>query len=157
MLYSGYKEQYDRVKRWLERIENQNVPSLTYLDYMWAYFQNCWALKDWIKNDDSVPIAIKKKMRVEKTFFKDCPNILITADLANRSKHLTLTQQPRVGAKVESIGVTMHVSAVGSGIPARSEHHYCVVGDSGDLGDGLKIAQRAMEEWTRLLQESGLL
>jgi len=150
MLYSGYKEQYDRVKRWLQRIENQNVPSADYMDYMWAYFQNCWALRDWIVSDDSVPVEIKQPMKDKKNFFKDWPNISICADLAERSKHLKRAREPHVGAEVNSIGVTMHL---GCDVPARSEHHYCVVGDNGDLGDGLQIARSAMDEWTELLQQ----
>jgi hypothetical protein len=152
MLYSGYQEQLQRVKRWLGRIQDQHLDSETHLDFMWAYFQNCWVLKDWIKNDSNVPKGVRDKIEGE---LKNHKNLMICADLANRSKHLTLLDK-RVGGKVDSIGVTVHVPTIGSKTPVRSEHHYTVVGDAGELGDGIQIAQDAYEEWLEVLRKLNL-
>jgi len=53
-------EQFRRVKRWYTRfksIDEGRPDTLTldgYLDEVYAFFQNCYHLKDWIKNDASV-------------------------------------------------------------------------------------------------------
>ncbi len=52
-----YSVQLHRVKRYLQRFEeigsgkahNQSTPD--YDDDVYAFFQNCYHLKDWIKND----------------------------------------------------------------------------------------------------------
>lgn len=77
---------------------------------------------------------------------------MICADLANRSKHLEL-KSPRVNAKVASIGVTVFPEGASPDEAARAIHHYGVVGDLGDLGDGLFIAREAFAEWTLLLRK----
>jgi hypothetical protein len=48
-------------RRFLDRVvlENNadwaNMSDVDFQDMMWAFFQNCWHLKDWIKHDPSVP------------------------------------------------------------------------------------------------------
>jgi hypothetical protein len=54
---SSYLEQYKRVKRWHARFAAINnglehtKSSDYYADEVYAFFQNCYHLKDWIKND----------------------------------------------------------------------------------------------------------
>ena len=47
-----YQEQLKRVERWLSRIRHSSKHDRNqYEDFLWAFFQNCWHLKDWIMND----------------------------------------------------------------------------------------------------------
>jgi hypothetical protein len=150
MLYTGYREQYDRVQRWLKRIEASHHDSATYLDFMWAFYQNCWALKDWISNDNALDSSIRETVENEVKTYK---NLMICADLANRSKHLVLDRRPRVGAEVESISVSISTGWPSTDAAPIIIHQYKVVGNSGELGDGLAIARDAVAEWAELLNQ----
>jgi len=93
----SYKKQFEKVKRYLRKIDPQlgfHGDSIEYEDNLWSFFQNAWHLKDWIKNDASV----KKSISMEVAY-KNYKSLLVCSDLANRSKHFTLTKTIRVDAK----------------------------------------------------------
>ena len=47
-----YIAQLKRVRRYLEKIQNRVRKSWDdYDDDFWSFFQNCWHLKDWIRNE----------------------------------------------------------------------------------------------------------
>ena len=48
-----YMDQLNRVRRMLDRINRQDREPIEYGDDIWSFFQNCWHLKDWVKNDPS--------------------------------------------------------------------------------------------------------
>ena len=55
-------------------------------DYLWAFFQNCWHIKDWIRNDPRVTNEAKERVweAVQTT-----RSLRLAADLANGSKHFS--------------------------------------------------------------------
>jgi len=69
-----YREQYDRMKRWYIRFASlnqgrpHNVPSDNYLEDIYAFFMNCYHLKDWIKNDDTVPTTVQQAVEGSHQF-----------------------------------------------------------------------------------------
>ena len=91
-----YVEQLERTKRYLKKIFDLNagIPhtqaSPNYDDDVHAFFQNCYHLKDWIKNDP----YCSKWSDVEK-FINTNTDLQICADLCNGLKHLILTKPPR--------------------------------------------------------------
>jgi len=90
---SKYLEQFERVKRWYERFvridqgRQHDLPSDCYQDEVYAFFFNCYHLKDWIKNDESVGVAAAK---VEE-FINNNKELCLCADICNGVKHLKLT------------------------------------------------------------------
>ena len=56
---SDFEDQLARVERYLKRIENQDRDRTEYEDDLWSFFQNCWHLKDWIKNDGTIPETLR--------------------------------------------------------------------------------------------------
>jgi len=69
-----YHEQLARVRRFLARVENLSVnpkfelppeKQTEYEDMLYAFFQNCWHLKDWIKHDAAAPSTLAD--RIEDT------------------------------------------------------------------------------------------
>ena len=58
-----YLEQFDRMKRWYDRVRKisegkaHNLPTDYYQDEVYAFFINCYHLKDWIKNDAETHVA----------------------------------------------------------------------------------------------------
>ena len=92
--------------RWYEKfkeiVQKNHHPSIIYnldefYDIIYAFFQNCYHLKDWLKND--------KKLSVTNDAVEDYINntvcLSICADICNGSKHLTLIKS-RSGVKPEA-------------------------------------------------------
>ena len=140
-----YIDQLDRVRRMLDRINRQDRSPIEYGDDIWSFFQNCWHLKDWVKNDPSVPPHVRQS--IEKLAAAS-PRLTICADLANATKHLKLTS-PRVGAKHSHWNVTI--------VPGESSKvEYLIDTGSGTQQDGLDLARKCLLEWERLLAAQGL-
>lgn len=86
-------EQFQRTKRWFKRFEEiQNGRSHTreseyYQDIVYAFFQNCWHIKDWILNSTNINDSQKSNI---KAFFYQNTDMKICRDIANGTKHLTI-------------------------------------------------------------------
>jgi len=89
-----FEEQFNRVKRFFDRIQDKEQIRTDYEDNLWSFFQNCWHLKDWIKNDPGVPSSVSSAIEGD---IKKYESLMICADLANRSKHFNL-QRVRLDA-----------------------------------------------------------
>jgi hypothetical protein len=111
-----HQEQFERMKRWYERIKEidegrlHNISSDHYHDEVYAFFINCYHLKDWIKNDDTVKLP---KKDVEG-FIKKHECMRLCADICNGTKHLKLDptihpprsdQDPKFGARTFSLSL----------------------------------------------------
>lgn len=71
-----------------ELFDNANVYEELGKDVVYAFFQNCWHLKDWMIHDDSVKVS---KETIED-FANDDDYLVICADLCNGSKHSCLSR-----------------------------------------------------------------
>lgn len=138
---SQYLDQLARVRRFLRRIETHNRPAVDYDDDIWLFYQNCWHLKDWIKNDTTVPITVRRTLEDK---LKQCPELMICADLANATKHLEL-KTPRVGAKHHHKNYRVVVGG------PRSIEYFIDRGD-GTRIDGLALARECVRQWEALLK-----
>lgn len=96
-----YREQLDRVRRYFNRIERINNsgefdrPVEDLLDDVHGFFQNCYHLKDWLKNDPAFTMHTGPQI---EQYIKNTPELAICADICNSTKHLILTRTPRSGA-----------------------------------------------------------
>lgn len=89
----GWTNHFKRTKRWQERAVDAlaNLSMVEFnqaLDYALAYFVWCHSLREWLIKDGAFP----------KHELDDClrrhPEWKIVRDLANRSRHLVLIQNP---------------------------------------------------------------
>jgi len=84
-----YIEQLERIRRYLKKFSDIHSGIFyaqaleNYTDDVYAFFQNCYHLKDWIKNDPSCSAWSD----VEK-FINSNKDLQICADLCNGLKHL---------------------------------------------------------------------
>ncbi|SRR5713101_596756 len=98
-----YQKQLRRVERWFDRLASINQGRTHdrstdyYSDEVYAFFLNCYHLKDWIINDGSVNLSNKKKL-VEDLVTND-KHLSVCADICNSLKHLKLNSPPRSGAQ----------------------------------------------------------
>ena len=148
-----WAEQWARVNRWLSVIEQTNAgrthtrESDAYQDELYAFFQNCYHLKDWLKNSGAVtPDHVE-------SFVRGSESLRICGDLCNGSKHLTL-KWPRERHDV-AIGERHFALEVGSGPPTISVKYEVTVGDK--TYDAFSLAESCMAGWQGYLTSKGLL
>jgi len=151
---SRFLEQFERVKRYLNKVEDQDRDSTAYDDDLWSFFQNCYHLKDWIKNDLDIGDGIRKT--VEK-FVQSNKELRICADLANRSKHLELNEPPREDAKVTSRSVTIYAPTAGSDSVGTSTCEHTITLGDGSKRIALDVARKAVKAWESFLSENKLI
>ena len=146
---SKYLEQFERVKRWYERFGRINAgrkhdrSSDYYQDEVYAFFFNCYHLKDWIKNDKSVGAAAAK---VEE-FINKNKELSLCADICNGVKHLRLTssrsgQHPRFGPRKFEVQM--------GGPEATISVKYSIDTSSGPV-DAFELATKCLQAWKKFI------
>jgi hypothetical protein len=101
---TNWKAQYERLERAYARLQDPYSSSVLYNDDLQHFFQDCWHLKDWIKNDKTIELgsSIEKLVMTEKS-------LRIVADLANGSKHLA-RHTHHEGAYITATHLTVHLA-----------------------------------------------
>ena len=154
----SYQEQLDRVRRYYERfkrindgLENNTVPLDQHLDDVHAFFQNCYHLKDWLKNDR----AYRKHTGPEVEEYVSTTRVLaVCADICNGSKHLILSRGPRSGAqptfgpRIISIELTDSLSGKDSPTVLKLRVE---IDHGGRKLDAFQLASDALEAWTHFV------
>ena len=158
----AYQEQLARVRRFLTRVEDLAVdPKLElpperqaeYEDMLYAFFQNCWHLKDWIKNDAAAPNTLAVPI---ENHCKKYQSLLLSADVANGTKHLTLNRPPRLGGKVVAkIMVRVTDSAATGESSSEVRYAYEIIDAAGKSYDALALARQAVNVWETLIKMNG--
>lgn len=154
--FPSYREQYDRVKRWYERCAAINqgrvheAASDNYVDEIYAFFLNCYHLKDWIIAD---PAALPTNQRVENYINSSTP-LKLCADICNSLKHLRLTHPPRSGEN-PVFGKKHFAVQLGPGDPTRISLKYEIDTKSGPV-DAFELATECVAAWNAFLSTNGL-
>ncbi len=143
---TNWRAQYGRMVRGYERLLTPYISSVEYNDDLQHFFQDCWHLKDWIKND---PQAGAARDAIEATVGA-CKPLCIVADLANACKHLDRVKS-REGAYVTSAGVTVHL-AQAKGI----DLHYIVTLGDGSTLSAQDLVKDVFAAWHEVLGKLGL-
>ncbi len=144
---TGWRAQYDRMQRSFARVTGPYTSSVAYDDGLHHFMQDCWHLKDWIRNDPALAVGSAIESHVDA--YK---SLRIVADLAIGSKHLTRTKTDREGANVSSTNVTVHL---GQDLPA--DINYVVSLADGTRTSADAIVRQAVNDWDALLMTLGLL
>jgi len=149
----GWQGQYDRLLRWHQRIAEYPVtkPSSPeadeYLDFVLAFFLNCFALKDWLRNANVVD-----GNEVDKFVHSD-PDLQICRDICNGSKHYKITT-PSID---DSFSIVREVVPD----PHFGEFAYpgprLVIYAGENQHDILELAKSCIDAWRNFLQERGLI
>jgi len=118
-----------------------------YDDAVLTFFQNAWHLKDWIRNDPTIPKPVADAI---VSLVEVSPELLVCADLCNGAKHLRRTRS-RLGADLSRFD--MEFAPDNSNVTFEQ---YV------DLRDGTTFAARdaadvAIRVWEGILRRNGLL
>lgn len=154
MVTKKYVEQFERVNRLLCRFValEQGIDhthhSASYDDDVHSFFQNCYHLKDWIKND---PYCAGWK-DVE-THINANQDLQLCADLCNAQKHLKLTSQ-RSGQNPQFGGSHMRLNITEGGGPTtvKIAVSYSVDTTSAGTIDALDLAKRCVTAWKDFIE-----
>jgi len=159
--------------RALSRVEQRNDDIVEELDALYSFFQSCWHLKDWLKNDDTLAQTTRDVIVSEA---EKAESLNYCADLANGSKHLKL-DHARKGATLwrfdgtqkdsdrSAMTITRHSANAdvlaekhsSSGEATTTTMHYVVASTQGTpFGSPVGLARRAVQDWKDLLKRHGL-
>ena len=145
----GYRQQLDRARRFLDLVSQAGnadwteMDDVEFQDMMWAFFQNCWHVKDWIKNDPVLPQSAKDQAIA---LSHQSPELMMCRQLCNGTKHL----ERRPGASHHHVNTTI---VPGQGINDMD----CLIDDGhGNLISGKQLGHECIAEWERILQSQEL-
>ncbi len=150
-----YVKQYERVKRWYDRFSALNNGrthdsfSENYVDDIYAFFQNSYHLKDWIKNDSAVPVAIQNAV---EPYITSTRCLRLCADICNSSKHLSLTN-PRSN-EAPAFGAKHYGLNLGAG-SQKIQLKWEVDTSNGPI-DAFQLARECIDAWEVFLTSNGL-
>src|ERR1022692_1411595 len=103
----GWQGHFARVSRWLDRLMCVRSPEDAE-DYLYAFFQNCYHLHDWVRPElSSIDVD---------AFVKGSLPLRICRDVANLTKHFALERKPAQG----------HEPSVLSSAGARRENRHAI-------------------------------
>jgi hypothetical protein len=91
----GWRSQFDRMERWHGRLQpllGKQGSDQDPLDFYLAFFQSCFALRDWLVEGGLLPGS-----DIDKLIQAD-PSMRICRDVCNRSKHFRLNRPPSIDA-----------------------------------------------------------
>lgn len=152
---TGYRDQLDRARRFLERVQSLDPRrDVDYQDDVWAFFQNCWHIKDWLRFDYRLQETVRRKVvqEVHKSRV-----LRVCRDMANGTKHRKLTSldkrrpPPRPRA--------MHLWTNTTIVPGGQTTIDCMVHFPRRkirFRSAREVAAECLDEWIRILQLEGL-
>jgi hypothetical protein len=141
----GYRHQLTRTRRYLHRLTALHDNEMYYQDDILSFFQNCWHVKDWLRNDPSIPQDVKDK--VESAALAD-PMLKVCYDLATAAKHLVVR-------KAKANATHLHYDIVME--DGKSVKIDTLI-DSGEIAprEALYVAADCFSAWERILRAEGL-
>jgi len=148
-----HQEQFERIKRWYERIKDiyEGIPhereSDYYQDDVYAFFINCYHLKDWIKNDESVETFAKEKVQ---GFIDKNRELKLCRDICHSLKHLKRNTEGRSGVG-SPLGPRIFRFNVSTGI-IRAQ--YSITTETGDTFDAYELASRCVHLWEKFIEDN---
>lgn len=149
-----YVEQLERVKRLHQRFKKINdgfehtQASQNYDDDVYAFFLNCYHLKDWIKNDPYCAAWPDVE-----AFINANQDLQVCADLCNGLKHLVLTR-PRSAGSPQFAGekISLNISD-GLGVQASVSIaiSYEIATTNRDTLDAFSLASSCVSAWEQFI------
>jgi len=156
-----YVDQLQRVRRFLNRIDNPNANSakplspqeqIDYEDMLFGFFQNCWHLKDWIKNDITAPRTLSGPI---ETLWAQYQSLKLCADVANATKHLILNTSRVNGRLLRAIEARINESVVSGESTTEVRYEYKIADNAGNSHSAIAVARQAVSDWEKLITQNG--
>jgi len=136
-----WREQYDRMLRWFERLHAAGEINEQRRDDFYAFFVTCFHLKDWLQND---PLVSKSAGKKAEKLVNDKRSLQACADIANGVKHLVRTNKNLVRFDPDA---RLSIEPQGEIAIAALKKLW-----SADM-----VAGRCVAHWQHFLRQEGLL
>ena len=154
---TAWEGQYHRMKRAHGRLAappdyaSDDLDSLRaafheHVDNLIGFFQHAWHLKDWIRNDNEIPEALRRAAVQDA---ERSPALQLCADIANGSKHLMLNNS-RVDARLSL------VEFLRTKTPGRHTIEVFIDASGNKRVYARQAAQEVVDAWEGLLRRHGL-
>jgi hypothetical protein len=138
-----FRDRYAALLSGRRRISHKRYDDIE--DFLWAAFLNTWHVKDWVRHDPTLPVAVAKKVvgQAEKN-----PALLVAADLANATKHVVL-DKPRLGAHDGAIQIVTGYDG------SITVHHVIKLKDGTQLL-AIDALNASLGAWVEILRRNSL-
>ena len=148
----GWRGQYERVKRWhglVQHIGTQRKIGDTEQehDFVCAFFQNCYHLRDWLHNTHAVPAKSLEE------FFREHEPMRVCRDICNGTKHWRI-DHPSVDAAF-SIGREYVPANWPTDRPQLNASWFIICGST--KYDIFQLADACVALWDSFLRTKGLI
>jgi hypothetical protein len=155
---SGWKGQWSRTKRWQKRLK---ITAATcqdedeFFDHVYAFFQNCYHLRDWLKASG---VVSGQKL---SDFFSVHREMRLCRDICNGTKHFDLTQ-PGIDANFSLVR-----EYVPENWPGDKQRGHVIVHEATDKNDPksrkdfygfnlIELADKCVNLWSQFLKQNNL-
>jgi hypothetical protein len=144
------------MKRWYDRFAALNsgrqhdMTADNYLDEIYAFFLNCYHLKDWLKNDSTISAAVQQSVEPHINANR---SLRLCADLCNSQKHLVLRRRRRSGENPTFGGKQYGLTLGGSSPTIKLT---CEIDATGGQIDAFQLATDCIAAWDAFLAANGL-
>jgi hypothetical protein len=151
----SWREQYDRMTRWWSRLHEPGPIDERRRDDYYTFFVTCFHLKDWLKNDPSVPKPTRDQV---ENFVDRRPSLRACADIANGVKHLVRTKEKVVRFDPDT-RLVINPPAFQEGAFQRGAFQTggIAIDALGQKWDAETVAGRCVLQWVNFLKQEGLL
>lgn len=154
-----WPEQMDRVERCLERVHAANKQRLDVTeqeDALWTFFQQCWHLKDWIRNDPEVAGSLDPD-ELERAV-EGSHALSLVGRLARRVKGLELERSRRESELVSAQSAISIREVLGRGeAEPEDDWDWKVVVPDGPDRWAMDVARDAVADWSWIVSELDLV
>ena len=152
VLGHGWQMQWARVQRRLDDVRavysGREGGTNAAVDTVQSFFEAVHHLKDWLGNDPSSGMTKADG----DLLISGSQSLQLSADLANGSKHLVLTQ-----SRTGDTSTTIARNSVEVRLGTAGSAHRFYVQSAGAEYDVLQIAEGAVDEWSNYLITKGLI
>lgn len=148
-----FKEKFDKVYQSYKNICEQKISEDSMFDanketYI-RFFQDCFHLKDWLKNDETIQ-SKRAKGNIE-IYINNSNHLKFTADIANASKHKKIDFKIRVDKEIDvaESGYVMHgdinLNEFGRKVRIIYNGHNSI--------DAFNLARGCIDEWQTFIKK----
>jgi len=148
------------MKRWYECIKKidqgrphnlsfVNLPPDYFYDEVYAFFLNCYHLKDWIQSDDTVKPLEKKKVN---DFMKQNECMRVCRDICVGIKHLEQKSSPLSGQVPKFKGREFSLS-LGGGSEPIIKVKFSIETKTGTI-DAFELASECVRKWGEFIKDN---
>ena len=119
------------------------------------FFIECYHLKDWIKEDNMLPVSIRSCV---EGFVNNSRPLSLAGDIANSEKHLVLNRPPKVSKKVRIRSIPIIFGPIGT-YPLGGIYKFNISVDTEierEPIDALDLASQCMSEWKQFISKNDL-